>query len=154
MPASKITQDVAFRLWEMFILLLTWSWLSSSWQELRIFRQHGDYNTSLPDVQWQEGPWSTAKAGCDKKGFNNTTYSLQNQTDVFKSRRKFVNDAWPASRVRPRWAPRTSTPSPSLTSRWTPLYIQCNFETFVQCNCQHNSDIRMRVKNQHSFEIT
>ena len=86
-PATKITQDVAFRLWEMFILLLTWSWLSSSWQELRIFRQHGDHNTSLPDVQWQEGPWSTAKARCDKKGFNNTTYFLK------KERRKYSNRA-------------------------------------------------------------
>ena len=123
-PATKITQDVAFRLWEMFILLLTWFWLSSSWQELRIFRQYGDYNTSLPDVQWQEGAWSTAEAGCDKKGFNNTTYFLQKgEAKVFKSHRKFVNDALPAPPARPRWAPRTSTPSPSLTSRWTPLYL-------------------------------
>ena len=59
----------------------------------------------------------------------------EGEKKVFKSRRKFVNDAWPASRARPRWAPRTSTPSPSLTSRWTPLYLCAILKPLYSAQC-------------------
>ena len=89
----------------------------------------------------KRGLGAPPKPDVTKKVSTTPHISWKRERKVFKSHRKFVNDALPASRVQPRWAPKTNTQSPSLTSRSTPLYIQCNFETFVQCNCPHISDI-------------